>query len=63
MIEYRHEGLVKFSFRSKGDVAVNTFAKTYFDGGGHLNAAGGISKRSLAQTKPFLVESLRAYFG
>lgn len=62
MIEYRREGMVKMSFRSKGDVAVNTFAKTYFNGGGHINAAGGISKSSLANTKAYFIESLRAFF-
>ncbi len=63
MIEYRHEGVVKFSFRSKGDLAVNTFAKTYFDGGGHINAAGGISKDPLAKTEAYFIKSLRAFFG
>jgi phosphoesterase RecJ-like protein len=37
----------KCSFRSKGDFDVNTFARTYFGGGGHFNAAGGQSKESL----------------
>ena len=32
---------VKFSFRSQGDFDVNLFAKKYFNGGGHKNAAGG----------------------
>lgn len=32
---------IKFSFRSKGDIAVNKFATLYFQGGGHKNAAGG----------------------
>jgi len=32
---------VKLSFRSKGDVDVNFLARTYFNGGGHRNAAGG----------------------
>ncbi len=31
----------KSSFRSKGDFDVNTFARKYFNGGGHFNAAGG----------------------
>lgn len=31
----------KCSFRSKGDFDVNTFGRTYFNGGGHFNAAGG----------------------
>ncbi len=37
----------KCSFRSKGDFDVNTFARSYFDGGGHYNAAGGQSKEPL----------------
>ena len=32
---------VKLSFRSKGDIPVNLWAKEYFNGGGHQNAAGG----------------------
>jgi phosphoesterase RecJ-like protein len=37
----------KCSFRSKGNVDVNTFARTYFNGGGHFNAAGGQTMESL----------------
>lgn len=37
----------KSSFRSKGGFDVNTFARTYFNGGGHFNAAGGFNKESL----------------
>jgi len=37
----------KCSFRSKGSFDVNTFARKYFNGGGHFNAAGGQSKESL----------------
>lgn len=32
---------VKLSFRSKGKIPVNEWAKAHFNGGGHLNAAGG----------------------
>ena len=31
----------KSSFRSKGGFDVNSFARKYFNGGGHFNAAGG----------------------
>lgn len=41
---------VKMSFRSQGDLDMNTFARRYFNGGGHKNAAGGISKSSLDET-------------
>ncbi len=37
----------KSSFRSKGGFDVNTFARTYFNGGGHFNAAGGAGKDTL----------------
>jgi phosphoesterase RecJ-like protein len=40
----------KWSFRSKGSVDVNTFARKYFEGGGHFNAAGGHTNDSLDQT-------------
>jgi phosphoesterase RecJ-like protein len=37
----------KSSFRSKGSFDVNTFARKYFNGGGHFNAAGGFNKEPL----------------
>jgi bifunctional oligoribonuclease and PAP phosphatase NrnA len=40
----------KWSFRSKGDFDTNTFARRYFNGGGHFNASGGRSVDNLAQT-------------
>lgn len=40
----------KWSFRSKGDFDCNEFARKYFNGGGHFNAAGGNSKDSLELT-------------
>jgi len=40
----------KWSFRSKGNFDVNIFARSHFDGGGHANAAGGNSKKSLDET-------------
>ena len=44
---------IKFSFRSIGQFSVNEFAKKYFNGGGHKNAAGGSleDKLSLALEK------------
>jgi phosphoesterase RecJ-like protein len=40
----------KWSFRSKGDFDCNTFARKYFQGGGHYNASGGRSSDSLEKT-------------
>ena len=37
----------KSSFRSKRGFDVNTFARNYFNGGGHFNAAGGFNKEPL----------------
>ena len=42
---------VKMSFRSQNDFDVNVFAKKYFNGGGHKNAAGGVIKgKSMIET-------------
>lgn len=49
-IEHRDENIVKISFRSQGDFDVNQFAREHFNGGGHINAAGGKSNDSLANT-------------
>ncbi|TBW28597.1 bifunctional oligoribonuclease/PAP phosphatase NrnA [Gramella sp. KN1008] len=49
-IEKKNENIVKISFRSKGDFDCNTFARAHFDGGGHINAAGGRSELSLNDT-------------
>lgn len=52
------DGKVKLSFRSIGKFDVNTFARTYFSGGGHANAAGGVSELSLNDTIIKLVSLL-----
>ena len=49
-IENKEEGIIKISFRSIGDFSVNEFARSHFNGGGHNNAAGGRSERSLQET-------------
>lgn len=40
----------RWSFRSKGGFDCNTFARQYFEGGGHYNAAGGRDSASLQET-------------
>ncbi|MDK2772839.1 MAG: bifunctional oligoribonuclease/PAP phosphatase NrnA [Flavobacterium sp.] len=49
-IENKDEGIIKISFRSQGDYDVNQFARKYFNGGGHINAAGGKSFSNLEET-------------
>lgn len=49
-IENKDEGIIKISFRSQGNFDVNQFARDYFNGGGHINAAGGKSTLSLEET-------------
>jgi len=49
-IEDEEQGIIKISFRSKGDFSVNKFARNYFNGGGHDNAAGGRSDESMEDT-------------
>ena len=50
---------VKCSFRSKGDFDVNTFARKYFEGGGHFNAAGGRSTDTLDVTVQRFLNALK----
>ncbi|HEU4469704.1 MAG TPA: bifunctional oligoribonuclease/PAP phosphatase NrnA [Flavisolibacter sp.] len=40
----------KWSFRSKGNFDCNSFARKYFNGGGHFNASGGHDSASLQET-------------
>ena len=50
---------IKCSFRSKGGFDVNQFARHYFEGGGHRNAAGGRSTETLDQTTQRFRASLK----
>lgn len=44
------DGVIKISFRSKGDYSVKDLAEKHFEGGGHKNAAGGKSQLTLDET-------------
>jgi phosphoesterase RecJ-like protein len=52
---------VRISFRSKGKVPANEFAKKYFNGGGHLNAAGGRSEDNLQKTVDMFLSKLSEF--
>ncbi|MFM7233447.1 MAG: DHH family phosphoesterase [Flavobacteriales bacterium] len=41
---------IKSSFRSKGSFDVNSFSRAHWQGGGHINAAGGISNETMEAT-------------
>ena len=58
-IEKKDEGLIKISFRSKGDFKVNIFASKFFNGGGHEHASGGISKLSLQETEKKFISDIK----
>lgn len=44
------DGIIKISLRSTGSYDVNVLARNNFEGGGHINAAGGKSELSLENT-------------
>ncbi len=50
ILVYEKSERIKLSFRSKGNFSVNDFARKYFEGGGHFNAAGGKSALNMEQT-------------
>ena len=41
---------IKISFRSQGNFSCNEFANDHFNGGGHINAAGGIHNGPIQET-------------
>lgn len=57
-IENEEDNLIKISFRSKTTLDVNLLARTYFNGGGHINAAGGSMSISLEDTIKYFLEVL-----
>ncbi len=52
------DGIIKISFRSKGKIDVNAFARKHFSGGGHINAAGGKSTLSLEATIEYFLKHI-----
>lgn len=57
-IEDKKQKIIKMSLRSVGEFSVNEFARKYFSGGGHINAAGGRSELSLKETVKKFVDLL-----
>lgn len=55
------DGIIKTSFRSKGSFNVNLFARAHFEGGGHANAAGGMSPLSMKDTLKKFVSIVPTY--
>lgn len=49
----------KLSFRSKGDFPVNQFAKKFFNGGGHHNAAGAEVYAPIKEVHKMVIEAIQ----
>ena len=52
---------VRISFRSKGDFNVDDFARVHFNGGGHKNASGGNSYKTMEETIEEFEHLLKQY--
>ncbi|HNQ61873.1 MAG TPA: bifunctional oligoribonuclease/PAP phosphatase NrnA [Bacteroidia bacterium] len=55
------DGMVKISFRSKGNFSVQELSSKHFSGGGHKNASGGRSETSLDEAISKFLEILPSY--
>ena len=55
------QGVIRFSFRSKGDFSVHELSQKYFNGGGHTNAAGGTLNCSMEEALEKLHRVLPEY--
>ena len=60
-IEDKKQGIIKMSLRSKGNFSVNDFARNHFNGGGHVNAAGGRSEDTLKNTVINFIKIIPTY--
>jgi phosphoesterase RecJ-like protein len=52
---------IRISFRSKGNFDVNKFAQTYFQGGGHKNAAASYHYDTLENTIKYFEETIHKH--
>jgi phosphoesterase RecJ-like protein len=52
---------IKISFRSKGSIDINRFAREHYNGGGHRNAAGGESYLPLDETISSFEQLIRKF--
>lgn len=52
---------IRISFRSKGDFSVNELSRNHFSGGGHSNAAGGMSELTMDETVLKFISLLPQY--
>lgn len=55
------QGVIRFSFRSKGAFSVHELAQKHFNGGGHTNAAGGTLNCSMEEALEKLHRILPEY--
>lgn len=53
------EDLIRISFRSKGEVSANDFARKFYEGGGHRNAAGGNSYKTMQETLKEFITNIK----
>lgn len=60
MFSAQHK-FIRVSLRSRDGVDVNLFARRYFNGGGHRNAAGGKSFVSMGETIEHYIRSVREF--
>lgn len=56
-----HHTFIRVSLRSRGRVDVNNFARRYFNGGGHKNAAGGKSLLTMDETIQYFIRCVKEY--
>ena len=62
MLFAEREGMIKISFRSKGNNPVNGLASEHFAGGGHANASGGRSDLQMDETLNKIKRLIPLYF-
>ena len=59
--ECREEGYVRVSLRSRPGTDVNALARGWFNGGGHINAAGGRITMPVEDIPAYFLKSLEEF--
>ncbi len=61
LIALEKDDFIKISLRSKGNFDVNLLSGKYFNGGGHINAAGGRIYKKFSDAEDFIVSSVKEF--
>lgn len=61
IIAIEKEDHIKISSRSKNEIDLNLLSRKYFNGGGHINAAGGTLYMPINEVEEYIIKSVKEF--